>query len=307
MRVLILGGAGFIGRNLLKRLLNQPECTVVSFDIVTLPLEHSRLQQIVGNFCCDTDFESLTKEVDVVMHCISTTSPRNFSGFYHEFQSNVMPTIRLLDACRKNQVKRVFYLSSGGTVYGESNDSMFDEEHVCNPICAYGVHKLSVEKIMGVYTLQKWVKCTVVRLANPYGPEQMTRGVGVISHFIRTLMKGEPIHVIGNSTNLRDYIYIDDVVDAVETLLRYQGDEMVFNIGTGIGVSVDELISIISAEMGGDPNIIYEPSTGLDVSRSVLDISKLVRETGFTPRYSLENGIQKMIYTVSEGAKRKAK
>lgn len=295
MKILILGGSGFLGKNLVRQLLQSYENTVVSFDRCESTLVHSNLAQIVGEFDCDTDFVSLTYGMDIVVHCISTTSPRNFSGFYPEFQDNVLPTIRLLDACKENSVKKVVYLSSGGTVYGESDENLLSEEHCCNPICAYGVHKLSVEKIAHVYTHLNWVKCDVVRLANPYGPEQVTKGVGVISAFIRKIMEGSPIELIGDSSNLRDYIYIDDAINAIQAVIQYRGEVDLFNIGTGVGTSVNELIRIISEKLQLTPQIIRIPGEGVDVSKNILDISRLKKETGFTPRYTLECGIDKMI------------
>lgn len=295
MKILVLGGSGFIGKNLVQQLLQSNENMVISFDRAESSLVHPNLSQIVGQFDCDTDFASLTFGMDIVVHCISTTSPRNFTGFYPEFQNNVLPTILLLDACKANSVKKVVYLSSGGTVYGETDDDLLNEEHNCSPICAYGVHKLSVEKIMHVYMRMNWVKCNVVRIANPYGPEQVTKGVGVISVFIRKILEGSPIELIGDSSNLRDYIYIDDVTDALEKVIHYQGNAEVFNVGTGVGTSVTELIQIISEKLETVPQIISIQGEGLDVSKNILDNSRLLEETGFLPRYTLELGIDKMI------------
>jgi len=306
MRFLVLGGAGFIGRSIVHRLVSDAENQVTVFDKFKLNHAAPNLEMTTGEFSIDTDFDSITREVDVVIHGISTTSPRNFRGFDAEFRENVQPTIRLLDACVKNGVKKVIYLSSGGTVYGESTDgSPWKETDPCNPICAYGVHKLTVEKIMSVYTHTGQIKCEVMRIANPYGPEQATKGVGVIATFARQMLSGQPIHLIGDGKTRRDYIYIDDLVDAVQRLIQYKGTEEVFNVGTGVGTSVLDIMQSISEELGIAPQIEYQTDTGNDVADNILDISRLGCEMGFYPKYSVKVGIEETLKVLmSEGENR---
>lgn len=295
MKILILGGAGFLGGSLALKLMQDPANEVTVFDRIKPGFEAANLRAIAGEYCTETDFLTLTAGQDVVFHAISTTSPRNFRGVYPEFQENVMPMIRLMDACVENRVAKVIFLSSGGTVYGESDGRPLRETDACDPICAYGVHKLAVEKILHLYTRTGPVKCEVIRLANPYGPTQMTNGVGVIAAFIRRIMAGESIQLIGDPDNRRDYIYIDDVVAAMEAVIRYQGAEEVFNVGTGVGTSVRDILRIVCEKTGVRPEITEQPSTGADASCNILDITRLARETGFVPRYTVEAGVDEML------------
>ena len=295
MKILILGGAGFLGGSLAADLVKRPHHQVTVFDRVEPNFSAANLRVMTGEYHTETDFRSLTSGQEVVFHSISTTSPRNYHGMYPEFSENVMPLIRLLDACVENHVKKVVFLSSGGTVYGESGGEPFKETDACDPICAYGVHKVAAEKILRVYTRMGLLKGEIIRLANPYGPTQMTSGVGVIAAFIRQLASGQNIQLIGNPDNLRDYIYIDDVVDAMNAVIRYEGPEEVFNVGTGVGTSVRDILRIVCEKTGAHPEITAQPSTGADASCSILDIGLLKRETGFAPRYSVEAGIEKML------------
>lgn len=295
MKILILGGAGFLGASLAKRLTEDKHNQVTVFDRIRPNFCADNLQAVVGDYQTGTDFLSLTAGQDVVFHSISTTSPRNFRGVYQEFDENIMPLIRLLDACAENHVKKVVFVSSGGTVYGESSGRPFTEADACNPICAYGVHKLAAEKILSLYTRMGKLKAEVIRLANPYGPTQMTNGVGVIAAFIRQIVSGQSIQLIGNPDNLRDYIYIDDVVGAMEAVISYEGPEEVFNVGTGVGTSVRDILRMVCELTGAKPEVTAQPATGADASCNILDIGLLERETGFVPRYSVEAGIGKML------------
>lgn len=292
MKVLVLGGTGFIGGSIVRSMLQDAMNHIVVFDRFPLPYEAPNLSMVTGDYSTATDFVELTKNIDVVIHAISTTSPRNFRGFYSEFEENVQPTIKLLDACAENGVKRFFFLSSGGTVYGENASGVpWKETDACNPVCAYGVHKLAVEKIMSVYSRNGLLKCISLRIANPYGPSQATNGVGVIATFARQMLSGNKIELIGDGKTRRDYIYIDDVVECVHRLMLYEGTEEVFNIGTGVGSSVLDIIRIISEHLNIEPTIAVRPETSNDVADNILDITRLRDETGFKPVWTVEKGI----------------
>ena len=296
MKYAVFGGCGFIGACLTDRLSRNPENIVTVIDIACRPHIDGNVRYINARFEESTDFLSIVRGQDIVLHGISTTSPRNFHGMRAEFSENLMPTIQLLEACITGGVKKVLFLSSGGTVYGESPDKVpLYEECACKPICAYGMQKYAIEMLLDVYKKQYGLSYITARIGNPYGPRQYTNGVGVISTFTRLLKQGEKIALIDGGRAIRDYIYIDDLADALLLLMQYDGPFSTFNVSSGIGHSVSEILKIVADFLGVVPQIDCLPNPLSDVSYNVLDISRIRRETGFCPRISLPQGIRMLV------------
>ena len=171
MKYLVLGSNGFIGSNLVKQLMKE-KCDLRLFDLKLNKdnnLIHNNIEYIQGEFGIDCDFDALTKDIDIVYHLISTTIPSSNIGYNIEIQQNVMGTIKLLDSCVKNKIKKIIFISSGGTVYGKSKGIPFKEDDCTNPICSYGIQKLSIEKYIQLYNNMYGLDYRIIRLANPYG------------------------------------------------------------------------------------------------------------------------------------------
>lgn len=302
--ILVLGAAGFIGSHLVSKLAQTHR--VVGYDryVLEAQTENDRCLYLKGDFCTEREFHTLfcQYKISCIYHCISTTTPQE--GTSHatlEVQENVLPTLRLLEAASDCGVKRVIFLSSGGTIYGEGSITIpHKESEPLLPICSYGVQKLTIEKYLQLYQRMRGLDVVIARISNPYGLcLQDGRTQGIIPVLLRQLYRNEEITLLGNT--VRDYIYIEDVVLALAELLTYQGNEIVFNIGSGVGVGLNELVNQIETVTGCHfINVHHETARRCDVRSSVLDCSLAKKEFGWYPHVTLESGIRKTITQMAQ-------
>ena len=296
-KCLVLGATGFLGKNLCRALARHGD------EVVAYGRSRDQLQNLMavthdvatvcGDFIHDGVSETLLQDVDVVFHLISTTKPAN-KDVLKEFETNVLPTIRLLDACAMRRT-RLIYFSSGGTVYGVPRYVPMDEGHRTDPISAYGIHKLAVEKCIEYYGRTYGLDYSILRISNPYGRFQNPQAnQGVIAVFLAHALQKEPLEVWGDGAMVRDYVYVDDVMDACMRLLDYHGKERIFNIGSGKGVSLREIIRLIEQETGQDVNVRYRPSRIQDVPENVLNCDMAARELQWKTSVMLKEGIHQM-------------
>lgn len=289
--VLVLGDAGFIGQHLATKLCESAD--VVGYDRVSLDVEY---QSIQGNFADEKNFENILRDyrIDTVYHLISTTLPKeDTSDIAEEVETNVVPTLRLLEAMRKVGTSKMVFVSSGGTVYGEWCGTSHTTNEKRKPICGYGMQKMVIEDYLDFYNRRYGMNCRIARLSNPYGvPPQRPRGQGIIPIFMNKLMSGEPIRMFGDT--LRDYIHIDDAVNAMVRYGWYTGNKTVLNIGTGIPVRISEIVKMIEEETGENfVSIIHEEIRSCDVQESVLDVTETMQELKWMPTVSLQEGIRR--------------
>jgi UDP-glucose 4-epimerase len=298
MKVLMLGGAGFLGSYLCEGLVNSGyEVTVFDRENISygnLESVINKINIIKSNFANDCDFDIITKNTDIVFHLISSTIPSTSNrDMAYDLQSNVISTVRFLDSCVKNNVRKVMFFSSGGTIYGIPAVTPIKEEHPTNPICSYGIHKLMIEKYLDLYRHLYGLDYTVMRISNPYGPRQSPfSGQGVISAFVYKAIHDMPIDLWGDGTVTRDFIYVTDVIKAALVLLKYNGDCKVFNVGSGRGVSINDIICKIEGITGKRFIINRFEARNVDVKLNILDIEKIKKETEWKPEISLETGIK---------------
>jgi UDP-glucose 4-epimerase len=197
---------------------------------------------------------------------------------------------------RELAIDKLIFLSSGGTVYGNPLYTPIDENHPTQPRSSYGIVKLAIEKYCYLYNELHDMKTVVLRLSNPYGPGQLGTGIqGAVPVFTHKALSGEPIEVWGDGSVIRDYIHIDDVSAAIISAIEYQGTETVFNIGSGLGTSINEIIVAIEQSLEQKVKVNYLPARALDVSVSVLNIAKAAKELEWTPKVLFESGIQTVV------------
>jgi UDP-glucose 4-epimerase len=166
------------------------------------------------------------------------------------------------------------------------------EDHPTDPISSYGIVKLAIEKYLRLFYHLHGLDYTVLRISNPYGPYQNpVSQQGVISVFLHRIYTGRPITIWGDGSVVRDYLYVSDLIDALEAVSRTETEGKVFNIGSGHGVSLQELIGLMTSVLGERPAVEYLPSRALDVPASVLDVSRARRELGWEPKTDLQEGI----------------
>ncbi len=296
---LVLGGGGFIGSYLTEALLKRNYYVRV-FDNFQSGMENlaaikSRIDIIKGDFLNEKDLAVACTGVDYVFHYISTTVPATARlNPVYDISTNLEGTVKLLQAAVNNRVKKIFFPSSGGTIYGEPKRLPVRETEPVKPIDPYGISKLAIERYLHYFYAEYGLDFMVFRYSNPYGERQNSFGKqGVIPIFLNKIKNGEQPVVYNDGTMIRDYIYIQDAIDATMALLEIRTDEKVFNVGSGIGTSINELISTMSAVIGKQVLPEYRTTNTRYIQRIVLDISKIRKETGWQPKINLEEGIRK--------------
>lgn len=308
MNFLILGAAGFIGSNLANNIGREVENKVKIFDKAQanfsniLYFNNNNFKVVTGDFQSKYDFVTLTKNIDIVYHLVSTTNPSSSNkNMCKEVEDNVITTMKLLDACVYNKTKKIIFISSGGTVYGKNYGSPFKESDETYPVCSYGIQKLTIEKYLNLYHHQYGLDYGIVRLSNPYGPcQKPNSGLGAITTFTYKVLFDEPIQIYGDGSAIRDYIYIDDAIQGILNITSYTGKYKIFNLGCGIGYSLIEVIEKIENILGKKAIINFTDERKVDVPYSVLDISRYNSTFRHINRTLLSDGISKLACYLNE-------
>lgn len=298
--ILILGGTGFIGINLTYGLLDDAEniITVFGRNFETYPFDlqnHPRVISVQGVFHTGCDFDSLVKGQDMVFHLVSTTVPATSNkNVAEEIINNIESTSYLLEACARNTVKRIVFISSGGTVYGVTESIQIPEDMPTNPITSYGMQKLSIEKLLHLYYCMYGLDYRIIRLSNPYGPYQKIEGIqGVVAAFLYNVLNGKRLTVYGDGSIVRDYIYIDDAVRAILNISCKVSRHRLYNVGSGTGISLKEIIRDIEQVLGQKADVKYIQGRNVDVPINILDVDRYEMEFGSISKIDFISGLKK--------------
>jgi UDP-glucose 4-epimerase len=300
MNILVLGGAGFVGRHLCAALV-AADHHVTAFDLP--PANGSwpdidGVRWLAGNFTDQAVTAAALEGAELVIHLISTSIPKTSNEDpSRDLQNNVGSTLGLLEAIvgLPHQPKIVF-ISSGGTVYGIPRTIPIPESHPTDPLCAYGIGKLAIEKYLALYQRMHGLDYCILRLANPYGEHQLNHAAqGVIPVFLNKALHNEPLEIWGDGSVIRDYLYIDDVISAIMATTSYNGPDRVFNIGSGSGHSLNDLIELIRELLGRDIPCRYLPARACDVPVNILDVSRARTELGWKPNTPLTAGMARLL------------
>jgi UDP-glucose 4-epimerase len=300
-RVLVLGGGGFIGSNLCESLLeNDHQVRILERPNLQMlwSLEtFEKIEVFPGDLTNTEEVGIALRGQDTVYHLVSTTLPKSSNDNpVYDVQSNVVGTINFLEIARKAGVRQVIFVSSGGTVYGIPQQLPIPETHPTDPICSYGITKLTIEKYLALFSQLHGLRYTVLRISNPYGRYQRTdSGQGAISVFLNRAMLGQPIEIWGDGSVVRDYIHISDVTSAMVSFLSYNGGETIFNLGSGMGHSLNQIVEAIGKATGRNVEVIFYPARSFDVPANVLDISRIKAALAWRPRVPLGDGIARTI------------
>lgn len=295
MKVLVLGGSGFLGSHIVDKFLAEHhEVSVYDLYPERFRRSPSGIKFYTGDFGNVGALDELIATgFDAVIHCVSTTTPKS-SNESPEFdiQSNVIGTLYLLDICVKHKVGKLVFMSSGGTVYGDIGDvDVVDESHAVRPMCSYGVSKLTIEHYLDVYRHLRGLNYVALRLSNPYGERQSPlRALGALTVFLHRTLKRQNIEIWGDGGVTRDFIYVGDVANAVY-LATINSVSGVFNVGTGTGLSLREILVEIGRAIGREPTVDWLPSRSFDVPRIVLDATKLKNATDWNCVTPLQEGV----------------
>jgi len=297
MKCLILGGAGFIGSHLAEELLAAGH-QVKIFDRPNLLRPENlhtdpRIEWFEGDYLNQDDVAYAMPGVEILFHLISATLPKSSNeNPLYDVESNIMGTLRVLDVAKKNHVKRVIFASSGGTVYGIPKTVPIAETHATEPLVSYGISKLAIEKYLHLYHTLHGMDYCVLRIANPFGERQrVSTAQGAVAVFLHHALHNQTIHIWGDGSVTRDYIYIKDVVHAFIKALSYTGEQRVFNIGSGHGLSLNDILAAIESLLGKPVQRSYEPSRSFDVPVNVLDITCARTQLGWQPAGDFQHGL----------------
>lgn len=296
---LVIGGRGFIGSHLVDSLLVKG-CKVRSFDrpgVTSLEENHpsnSNIEQIDGDFLNEVDIGNALVDCDICYHLVSTTTPKSSNDNpLFDVESNILATVRLLTKAVKAGVKKIVFASSGGTVYGIPTQVPTPENHATNPICSYGITKLTIEKYLDLFHKLHGLDYSILRVANPYGERQQTnKDQGAVAVFLQKALHREEIEIWGDGSIIRDYIYIGDVISALLAASDYAGAERVFNIGAGRGLTLNNVLDSIDKVIGYPTQRRYIAGRGYDVPSNVLSVERARQELGWSPRVGFEEGLE---------------
>ena len=287
--VLLLGGGGFIGTTLANHLhKNKFNVYIISKHFPLYKL-NSEIRFYKGDI---DSFELLNIVLPICGTVIHLASSGHIEDPLKQLEKNVIPTLNFLNILQNYKNIHLIYISSGGVVYGDSKIIPTNEGCLLNPISFYGWGKVTIETSLRIYLSKENV--TVVRPSNIYGPHQFFKSnfSGVIRTMFEHILNNTTMEIWGDGETIRDFLYIDDMISALMCLIKLPLDNNTYNIGSGIGYSINQLKEIIESVCNKELNIIYTSGRGIDVKIFILDSSHFIKKTKWHPSISLKQGIE---------------
>jgi UDP-glucose 4-epimerase len=298
--ILLLGGTGFIGSNILNYILNEQsdnyKIVILSRGIEREIVSQRNIEFVSGDYADNKILAHLFSKWNFtkVIHCASSTIPLSSgNNFLDDINGNLIATIGLLEVMKENGCNYILYLSSGGAVYGETNLNSIPEIQICNPVSSYGVVKLTIENYLRLYQKQYGINYLILRVSNPFGKFHYSEKQGVINIAIRRALNHEMLDVWGDGSQSKDYIYVDDLVKIIFLLIERGIVNLTVNVGSGKKYQLNQIVEIIKVFLP-ELEIRYRDSKVTDVKDFCLDISFLQSLIKFEPT-SIEKAIVETI------------
>jgi UDP-glucose 4-epimerase len=293
----VLGGGGFLGVNLCQRLAASGARVRAFGRRCLFQQDLTDVEWRQGEFCDASALASAIASCDTVYHLVHTYMPQSAElNMADDIRQNVMSSLALLEICRKLHVKRIVFVSSGGIVYGPTPQLPTPETAPTDPISAYGISKLTIEKYLRLYEHHHGLDFRVLRVANLFGPFQIPgKNQGVIAALISCALHNQEFEIWGDGTVVRDYVYVDDVIDALLAAAQDKSQERIFNIGSGQGRDLRNVIGQIEANLGVNIAVRKAKQRLIDVPVSILAIERAADILGWTPKTPFNVGLLKTI------------
>jgi len=294
MEILVTGGAGFIGKYLVRSLLEKSN-SVTIFDNFSNSTKNSvsslvdiGAKIIEGDITKPMDILNATKDQEIVIHLAAKISvSESINNPSETFRVNVDGTKNVLAACEKNHVKKLI-VSSSAAVYGEgSPDVKLTEESKTNPISPYGESKVRMEQEIKQFVLEHNIDCVILRFFNIFGIGQSLEYAGVITKLMKRIRQERPLEIFGNGLQTRDFVAIDDVINSIHNAIQY-GKNGTYNIASGKAVTIKELAEQMILLSGKKLEIQYTAAKKGDIMYSQTDISLAKKDLGYSPKFELD-------------------
>lgn len=294
--VLVVGGAGFLGRHLVMRLAAAGHHVRIA-DLREPTWRPEGVSFIGMGLGGDDRLDASVQGSDIIVHLASSTIPKTSNDDpVGDVATNLLGSLRLFDAAVRHKTKRVIFASSGGTVYGEPECDSVSESHPTHPISSYGIVKLAIEKYLALYNRLHGLEYVGLRIANLYGEHQSPdSGLGAIAAFCARAKRNETIEIWGDGSASRDFVYVGDVVDAFELSMTVPAANTIVNVGSGTSTSLNEITAILEKVLGHKIGVRYLPARLFDVRRTKLDPALAQRILGWKPKTDLESGIARVL------------
>lgn len=287
MKVLVLGSEGFVGNNLVNGLSENHE--ILCADLVSKSSHTDYKQFDIKN---QENVDNLIQNVDVVIDLVAHSLVSSLDGSVENAQVNIIGLLHVLESCRKNNVKKIIFTSASSLV-GVPETEHVSENHLATPKTAYGITKLTSEHYLRLYHELYGLNYSIFRFFNIYGPYQKN---GLIPTLFNRISKDEPLTVFGKGDQIRDYVFIEDVIPFFETAISSSNtNNSIFNMGTGQGTTIKQIIQILYDIMNKEPVIEYKPERPGEIGNFVADPSHLEKTFGSKPSTNVEIGIKKTV------------
>ena len=295
MKVLITGGAGFIGSHIVDRLIDEGHQVIVIDNLSRGSKENLNPRaQFFQKDIRDKDIIHIfNKEKPEVVnhHAAQVNLRKSMEEPLYDAEVNILGSINLLQCCIKSGVKKFIYSSSGGAIYGEPEELPVKENYEIKPISQYGITKHTIEHYLYLYSISHQLNYVILRYPNIYGPRQDPRGeAGVVAIFIKHMLQGEQPTIFGDGSKTRDYLYVSDVIEA-NMLTIEEGYGEIYNLGWGKEVTDYQIFQTVRDAIGCSIQPIYGEKRKGEIDRISLDSSKIKGELGWKPKVSLEEGV----------------
>jgi len=287
MKVLIIGSEGFVGNNLVKGLSKNHE--IFCADLIPNSNHNNYSQFDITDL---SSVEKIVKDVDVVIDLAAHSLVSSLDGTIENAKVNILGLLNVLESCRKNHIKKIIFTSASSLVGVPESDKV-SENHLAFPKTAYGITKLASEHYLRLYSELHGINYVIFRFFNIYGPHQKN---GLIPTLYGRIKADEPLTVFGKGDQIRDYVFIEDIVSFFdEAITLSKENNEIFNMGTGKGTTIKEIIEILSETLETQPKIEYKSERPGEIGNFVADTSKLHKKFQKIPSTSVNLGIQKTV------------
>jgi UDP-glucose 4-epimerase len=295
-KVLVLGANGFLGSHLVDALAAKGNQVRAFGHFSDAPVFESvdNVEIFSGDFLNRGDLAAAVNGMDYVFHFISTTTPATAeSDPLVDIESNIKMSVELFKACVEAKIKKVIFASTGGAIYGGVGKKPHTELDLPEPVSPYAIGKLTIEHYLHFFKVVHGLDSVSFRISNPYGERQpFHRKQGVIPIFLEQICRGEPITIIGDGNMVRDYMYVRDLVSIIAEVFNKPAKHMVYNLGSGVAVTVNEIVKIVENVTGIIPKIVYREQPASYLQTVVLNNERLANDFGVLPVTDMTIGVK---------------